>query len=143
MKPKLDPIHRPPRRNPLDVPFEDFDWQELYHRLGEDARSGRIDPDLSDVVVRLLVLFLRNRRARAVSLHQVGLRVVALAWVLSPAYFPESPSLRELAERCRIDPTSLAVCTSRMSRLIRWQNRAQRRKRRPQNRRGGGTIPSE
>ncbi|MCP5525126.1 MAG: hypothetical protein H7A46_26680 [Verrucomicrobiales bacterium] len=119
---------RPSHRDPLDVPFEDFDWQELYQRLGEDARNGKIDPDLSDVVVRLLELFLRNRRARRVSLQQVGLRVVALAWVLSPAYFAGSPSLRELAQRCRIDSPSLALCTSRMSRLIRWQNGAQRRR---------------
>jgi hypothetical protein len=55
----------------------------------------------------------------------VGLRVIALAWVLNPAYFEGSPSVSELANLCGVRAAALAAYTGHYSRLIGWRNRSQ------------------
>jgi hypothetical protein len=54
------------------------------------------------------------------------MRLIALAWVLSPGYFEGSPSIRKLARRCGIRIAALANYTGYYSRLLRWRNRGQR-----------------
>ena len=112
-------------RDPVDAPEQDFDWRGLYERLSEDAVEGDNDKRLAETVTRLLQLLvpLAERRIRVES---VGLSLIALAWVLNPAYFGGSPSLRQLARRCGVEPATLASHTGRFSRLIGWRNRGQR-----------------
>ncbi len=111
-------------RDPLDARNQDFDWQRLYERLCEDASDPDQDKRLAEAVTRLLQMLVPFTQ-RQLRLNSVGLRVVALAWVLNPAYFGGSPSLRELARRCGITQSALAHHTGRYSRLIGWRNRAQ------------------
>ncbi len=110
--------------DPVDAANQDFDWQRLYERLCEDAGSAGQDKRLAEAVTRLLQMLVPFTQ-RQLRLNSVGLRVVALAWVLNPAYFGGSPSLRELARRCGITQSALAHHTGRYSRLIGWRNRAQ------------------
>ncbi len=114
------------RYTPLDMVGVGFDWDALGDRLDQDMRESREDPRLADVAARLLQLLLPDTR-REVRLDKVALRVVALAWVVSPGYFAGSPSLRKLAIRCGVSRTELSAITSEMSRLLGWRNRAQQR----------------
>jgi len=113
---------------PLDMQIKDFDWETLYAHLGEDARDGGNEPRLAEAVARLLQMFLPNARRR-IHPDSVGLRVIALAWVLNPAYFEGSPSVNELADQCGVRVAALAAYTGHYSRLIRWRNRGQRHSR--------------
>jgi hypothetical protein len=112
-------------RDPIDANGQGFDWQQLYQRLGEDASSAENDRKLAEAVVRLLEVLV-SKTDKPMHPQSVGLRVIALAWVLNPGYFDGSPSLRELAERCRVKPATLGRFTGEVSRFIRWRNRAQR-----------------
>ncbi|MCP5524098.1 MAG: hypothetical protein H7A46_21380 [Verrucomicrobiales bacterium] len=107
-----------------DQLMTDFDWQTLYDRLGEDARKASNDPRMVEFVVRLLEILLPGSCTR-LNARQVGLRVIALAWVLSPAYFDGTPSIRELAARCGVPRSVMTALTGEMSRLIGWRNGAQ------------------
>lgn len=110
---------------PLDLQTQEFDWETLYAHLGEDAREGGNDPRLAEAVARLLLMFLPNARRR-IHPQSVGLRVIALAWVLSPAYFEGSPSVNDLAEQCGVRVAALAAYTGHYSRMLRWRNGGQR-----------------
>lgn len=110
--------------DPLDAKNPETEFAQLFDRLCEDATNGENDRDVAELVVRLLQMFVPNRRKQIVP-RTVGLRIIALAWVLSPAYFEGSPSLHNLAKRCGATPTVLANYTARFSRLIQWRNRAQ------------------
>lgn len=111
---------------PLDMTGTDFDWETLYRRLDREIRDPQNDPRLAEVTARLLRLLLPGGCPR-LRLDRIGLRVIAMAWVLSPAYFPGSPSLRQLAARCGVSRSKLALLTSEVSRIIGWRNRAQKR----------------
>jgi AraC-like DNA-binding protein len=113
------------KRDPVDAQSQEFDWQRLYERLSEDAIDDGQEQRLAETVTRLLQTLIPLRE-RYLPPIEIGLNVIALAWVLNPAYFEGSPSLRQLARRCGVHPATLARHTGRFSRLIGWRNRAQR-----------------
>ena len=113
------------RRSPIQL-SEDFNWQDLYDRLDEDARSPEMDPKLAETVTRLLQLFLPGVCSQ-LSPEQVGLRVIALAWVLNPGYFRDIPSLREVARQCAVPKSTFARLARRISMIIGWRNHTQHR----------------
>jgi hypothetical protein len=115
----------PDNVDPLDAPDQDFDWDELYGRLSEDAEGPQHDPELAQTVVRLLQLLIPPNTGQRLQAKSLGLRLIALAWLLNPGYFEGSPSLRTLAKRCGIRIASLANYTGHYSRLLGWRNRAQ------------------
>jgi hypothetical protein len=123
----IDEIQDPRRaefHDPVEDLTQDFDWQGLYECLGEDARNSDNDARLVETVVRLLQLLLGNT-TRPARPWTIGLRVIALAWVLSPTYFKGSPSLCELARRYRAKASRLSEMTGEVSRWIGWRNRGQ------------------
>ena len=93
--------------------------------MAEDVSNGEVDKNLAEVITRLIQLLIPYRHGR-IQPGSVGLNIIALAWVLNPAYFDGSPSLRELARRCGIQPSTLARHTGHYSRFIGWRNRGQR-----------------
>lgn len=103
----------------------EFDFDEVCRRLdGEGA------PDSSPVALvafcRLLDALMPPRPTFGVrEVRAIGLRMVALGWVLNPANIPGTPSLAELARRCRTTKNHMTSLTAEMSRLARWRNRAQ------------------
>ena len=111
---------------PLEAAAREFDWENLYARLDADAGDDANQKDLAEAVRRLLQMLLPSP-GQPVSPNRVGLRVIALAWVLSPGYFDDSPSLHELAERCGISAATLGELTGQVSRVIGWRNRPQQR----------------
>lgn len=123
---EFDETHQAETRDPLVAGAHSFDWETLYARLDADARSEANDKGLAEIVTRLLHLLLPPP-GQPMNPRRVGLHVIALAWVLSPGYFDGNPSLRQLARRCRISPTTLGELTGKMSRAINWRNRAQQR----------------
>jgi hypothetical protein len=111
---------------PAEAGTTDFNWQQVYRRLNEHSGQTEIDKQSIEAVVRLLKLLVSTSKPR-IKPDRVGLRVIALAWLLNPGYFADSPSLRQLARRCGVNHTKLAALTGHFSRLIGWRNRAQRR----------------
>jgi len=86
---KLDPLAKPMQ--------EDFNWNELYERLGEPTDEPEIGNRHAEVV-RALIDWLVGfdfRRPNAVA--HAGLRLFALTWVTDPARF-DGISGSELAE---------------------------------------------
>lgn len=122
----FDETHQAETRDPLEAGAHPFDWEGLYDRLDADARSQANDRDLAQAVTRLLQMLL-PAPGQEIQPHRVGLRLIALAWVLSPAYFDGSPSLIQLARRCRVSVGALGNLTGEISRAIGWRNRAQQR----------------
>ncbi len=125
MKEAFDEAYVAEGLDPLDGAPQTFDWDMLYRRLAEDASTGDMDKQLAEVVTRLLQILIPFRQGRLQPVS-IGLNIIALAWVLNPAYFDGSPSLRDLARRCGIQPSTLARHTGHYSRFIGWRNRGQR-----------------
>jgi AraC-like DNA-binding protein len=116
---------RSAKRDLIDAQHQGFDWEQLYERLSEDVADADSYQRLAEAVTRLLqmLLPLAHRQIRP---EVIGLRLIALAWVLNPGYFAGAPSLRQLARRCGVKPSALARYTGQSSRFIRWRNRGQR-----------------
>lgn len=120
-----DEDRQPTERDPLDAADQDFDWRTLYARLNEDLATEEPDPRLAQVVLRLLQMLL-PLSGRRIQPESLGLRLIALAWILNPGYFAGSPSVRRLARRCGVRIAPLAHYTGFYSRLLRFRNRGQR-----------------
>ena len=113
-------------RDPVDSPCQDFPWAEVMERL--DSGEGLVadDPEQVEAISRLMHLLLTDAQGRGINAKAVGLRLIALGWVLNPANYPGSPSLRELAQRCGVPSSTLAHYTGEISRATGIRNRAQR-----------------
>ena len=126
MKPEFHEAWIAKHRDPIDAPDQDFAWQELIERLKEDAEGlEQTNKTLAETIRHLLEILVPVRR-KQIQTRSVGMRLLALAWVLDPSYFPGSPSLRELAQRSGVTPSKLARHAGRYSRLLRWRHRGQR-----------------
>ncbi len=124
MNQPFDETYRSAAQDPLNAPDQDFDWQGLYQRLSEEAGESDDGQRLAEALRRLIQMLVPDAE-RQIRVESVGLRVLALAWVLDPSYFGGSPSLRELARRCGVTQSALARHTGRYSRLLGWRSRAQ------------------
>ena len=113
-------------RDPVDSAPQDFPWDEVFERLDTGDGLDAANNDQIETIGRLMRLLLADAQAGRISPKAVGLRVLALAWVLNPAHYPDAPSLRKLAERCGVSPAALAYFTGEVSRLTGIRNRAQR-----------------
>jgi len=104
----------------------DFDWEGLEARLDEAATLPDAERErLVEVFTSLISWAVSCSNPKAIKLEQVGKRVIALAWTLSPSYFEGMPSCRELAKRAGIHKDSLSDCTAKASRKFGIKNRAQ------------------
>jgi len=113
-------------RDPVDSPTADFDWDEVFERFDSGDGIVAANEEQIETIARLMRLLLADAQEGRINPKTVGLRVLALAWVLNPANYPDAPSLRKLAERCGISPASLAFYTGEVSRQTGIRNRAQR-----------------
>lgn len=115
---------------PLDGAYHDFDWNALSEWLDENIEEAKRNYDSLSyalaVVLRWLLgdhqSIIRGRRFKQVVAH----RVVALAWILKPELFEDTPSLAVLAKRIKISKVNLSKHTARASRHFGIRNRAQR-----------------
>lgn len=106
----------------LDKRHVDFDWHGLEEALGEAGKECGCDDwaKLSEAF-RLL----SEWSLKANTLQQVGIRTIALAWVLNPGYFDGSPSMRKLAKAFGVNRSVLSNFTSEVRRKYGITNRAQ------------------
>ena len=112
--------------DPLADSFANFDLDAVCRSV--DPLTGADDGDSrsAEVVAALLRFLLTGAQGDTINPKAVGLRLLAIGWVLNPANFPGSPSLTELAARCGVSPAALAQHTGEASRVLNWRNRAQR-----------------
>ena len=113
--------------DPLDSHALDFDWDELHRRLGE-TKKERADAiaGAARAWKEILRFCVRGNMNDPRYVKGAGLRVVALAWVISPEIFEGSPSLAALAERLGCTGANLSGYTAEFSRLFHVTNRAQK-----------------
>jgi hypothetical protein len=57
--------------------------------------------------------------------EEIGRKLIALAWVTSPSFFVDSPSLVQLAKQFHTTPRILTVLTAEASRRFGITNRSQ------------------
>lgn len=116
--------------DPLAPPTEmEFDWDELYERLGEPSDRQLHENNMEQISEFVRKLF---QWVVAVDLKQpnsqmlVGRRFIALAWVLNPALFDGSPSASKLAETLGITrKANLWTLTGEASQHFGITNRSQ------------------
>lgn len=126
MKLYYDDTLPPTRLDPLDGQSADFAWNDVFERLGEVDGTVLDSPEHHETISRLMNLLLTDAQGLKISPKVIGLRLLALAWVLNPANYPDTPSLRQLARRCGVSPAALAHFTGAISRVTGIRNRAQR-----------------
>ncbi len=111
--------------DPIDGKSVDFDWAALSAALCEKTVGSDVDADRAELILRLLIAILGDPSQSRLHPQAVGLRLIAMVWLLNPANFEGSPSVTELAKRCGVSAAALAQYTGRASRLIGWRNRGQ------------------
>lgn len=128
MKPEFDETYSNPHTDPLYPTQADFNWEELYRRLGEADPDTPCDHTITALrrVFHWLLNIKYNIESNRVTPDMlVGRRLIALAWVINPDLFPNSPSLRQLSRHLGVTAPVLASLTGEVCREFGIQNRAQ------------------
>lgn len=130
MKPQFHEDYISSKLDPLASPMhEDFNWDELYERMDEPTDSQAHDEQMEQITEFVRKLFewviaidMNNPNAQML----VGRRFIALAWVLNPAMFEDSPSASKLAETLGIKrKADLWTLTGEASQYFGITNRGQ------------------
>jgi hypothetical protein len=118
---------RSERTDPLAESCIDFDWNDLYRRLGEteDREDDELNQKLAQVLRHVFEWATDADWKSPVIEQTISRRFVALVWVTNPEIFAGSPSLRELTARLGVGAGTLANYTGEVSRKYGIQNRAQ------------------
>lgn len=112
--------------SPLDHRCQDFDWEAIHYNFEKAGEADKPETRLAEAVLGVLQMLLPPLSTRRIQPESLGIRLIALAWVLDPANFNGSPSLRKLARRCGIRSAALANHTGHFSRVLGFRNRGQR-----------------
>jgi hypothetical protein len=126
--PHFDDSRPCPSADPGVPETTEFAWDEVCRRLDGEPTGDASEKAL--LAFCRLFHHLQPRRAGRLNradVRTVGLRLIALIWVLNPANLPGSPTLAQLAHDCGVSRVWLCRLTAQMSRLARWRNRAQTR----------------
>lgn len=126
MKSAFDETYIANDQDPVDGASQDFAWRSVFERL--DSGEGLVvgDPEHVETISKLMNLLLADAQGTRINTKAIGMRLIALGWVLNPANYPDSPSLRDLAKRCDVSASALAFFTGEISRATGIRNRAQR-----------------
>jgi hypothetical protein len=111
--------------NPNQV--ADFEWDTLYERLGESVGADLNGPDLPAMSTALAVILdwiLRVDLRKKNCLKAIGLRTVAMAWVVDPSRFHDE-SVRTISKRLGFTAPVMSVLSADFSRRFKIQNRFQ------------------
>ena len=125
--PEFSPEHVNPRKlDPLAVTSQDFEWNELERLLGE--AETLTDEDREKLVHVFITIFqwAVESTPRKIDLQRIGLKLTALAWVISPRYFHSSPSARKLAQLAGVRKSKLSEACVAASKRFGLYNRPQR-----------------
>lgn len=112
--------------DPLGHGVQDFDWATVFKHLDKERLSTE-DREKLIAALRTIIQWIvgqKTRKVSAVSAKLAGRRLFALAWVLRPDLFPETPSLRWLARKVGMKRSSFSKFTAAASRTFQVRNRA-------------------
>jgi hypothetical protein len=101
----------------------DFNWQAVLHDLESPTKSDGI-PRMAIALSRLLDWLLTANLTRKNALRTIGLRTVALAWVIDPKRF-EGASLHTLAKKFGFTAPVLSVKCADFARKFHIHNKYQ------------------
>ena len=126
MNANFNEAYRADHLDPVDGQVADFDWPGVLERLDGSEGTVTNSPEQTETIMQLLTLLLADAQGTRINAKAIGMRLIALGWVLNPANYPNSPSLRALAERCAVSPAALAHHSGAISRETGIRNRSQR-----------------
>jgi hypothetical protein len=109
--------------DPLFTTTTDFDWPELSRLLGE---ANELDENDRETLVRLIneIVTWAITANSTPRLDLVGIRVVALAWIVNPALF-DGASATTLAKKAGINVDRIHQATGAASRRFGIRSHAQ------------------
>lgn len=108
----------------------EFDWNELYRRLGEPTDEEEPELEQRDFatmgrgLAKILDYILDVDLSKANAPHVIGRRLLALAWVIDPRRF-QNASIRKLAKRLGASAPHLSNMAADSSRKFKISNRFQ------------------
>lgn len=121
--------------DPTTKDCEEFDWDDLYERLGEldRTRAAETEEQHEQQMQRLafalgtildwIINGQSNRRPKQF-LRAVGMRTVAMAWVIDPKRFDDA-SIRQLSKALGFTAANISPLTAEFSRLYSVFNKFQ------------------
>jgi hypothetical protein len=102
---------------------EGFDFDEVERRLSGDSKAmSRDDLELAEAIARVVRWMHRDGRSR--NLETIGMRALAVAWLLEPGLTGDK-SLSSLAKRFKIQPRMLQKHALEASQAFNIRNRYQ------------------
>lgn len=112
-------------------PHQDFDWDGLFERMGEKDDRLKLKlkhkdrAEMAQALARIFDWILRLDTSSRLVPRIVGLRFIALAWVMNPELF-EGASIRKLAKDLESAVACLSPLTAAASRDFEISNHFQR-----------------
>ena len=99
------------RTDVLDGQIGEFDWESLYHSLGEtQAEVAPHDYAAMGHAVRVLLQWiLKVSPAKPCSERAIARRVIGLAWTIDPGLIEGSPSLSHIAKELGCNKVVLSI----------------------------------
>ena len=112
-------------RKPIENGVE-FDWPSVQRALGEPEQvdAAQSQADLAEALRRVFRWVADTNKCCQGYHERVGLRSIALLWVVSPDYFAGA-SLTGMARRSNLNKTAMSRLTAAVSREFGICNRAQ------------------
>lgn len=121
-----------PHQDPLAPTHADFDFDAVARNLGEPVEADnlpdeqcQITPELVRAFKHIFEFCLNIDINKSIATQLVGRRLMALAWVINPGLFEDSPSIRELNKRLGFQGSTMRMLTGEASRAFGIRNRAQ------------------
>lgn len=125
MKPEFHDDFVSDKVDPTTEPYSDFDWDELYQRLGE-ATDGKFETEVNlSLTVRYILrwVFSTNLKSNR-ALHLILRRLIALGWVTNPWFF-DGKSISAIAAELGLPKQLMSRCAAAASRKFGIENRSQ------------------
>lgn len=105
--------------NAPEESFSEFGWDELYDQLGETEDSRE---EFAGVARRQSVRFavalvdwLLGDTINRHTIHNVGLRALAMAWVIQSRHMEDFPQLHTLAQKLNFAESNISPLTAEFS----------------------------
>jgi hypothetical protein len=117
----FDEARRSPLADPLDAITVEFPYAEL--------EGEKLDADEAERRNARAIIFMREVLrwvTEPYSARAIFVRTVALAWVVNPSVWEDTPSLTELARRYRVPQPTLVKGVLKAARHFGIRNRAMR-----------------
>ena len=116
--------------DPLAKWVSDFEWNQLYERLGE-ATTEPADMEAASLAMLRIIEWIVGKKAARMTFslgyeQRMANKILALLWVLNPGYFESTPSLAMLSKKMGLKQrVTLSGYAAEVTRKFGVRNRGQ------------------